>query len=77
MFENPREAGKQELFVNKCSENARSQIVFRTEIFRELSLGDPKKRFMPERYPSDKINYTSPEYVWPIPSEIFVRMFLC
>ena len=33
-------------------------------------------KFMSERYPQDKINYTSPEYVWPIPSEIDVRIFL-
>ena len=28
-------------FFNKCSENSRSQIVFRTDIFRKLSLGAP------------------------------------
>ena len=28
-------------FYNKCSENCRSQIVFRTDIFRKLSLGAP------------------------------------
>ena len=28
-------------FYNKCSENSRSQIVFRTNIFRKLSLGAP------------------------------------
>ena len=34
------EAGKQEIY-NKCSENSRSQIVFRTDIFRKLTLGAP------------------------------------
>ena len=33
------EAGKQEISNNKCSENSRSQIVFRTDIFRKLTLG--------------------------------------
>ena len=33
------EAGKQEISNNKCSENSRSQIVFRTDIFQKLSLG--------------------------------------
>ena len=42
MFENPRR-GKQarNWLDNKCSENSRSQIVFRTDIFRKLSLGAP------------------------------------
>ena len=31
---------------------------------------------MSERYPWNKINYTPPVYVWPIPSEIGVRRFL-
>ena len=34
------ESGKQEIY-NKCSENYRSQIVFRTDIFRKLTLGAP------------------------------------
>ena len=34
------EAGKQEIY-NKCSENSRSQIVFRTDISRKLKLGAP------------------------------------
>ena len=39
-FENPRR-GRQasKKFYNKCSENSRSQIVFRTGIFRKLTLG--------------------------------------
>ena len=42
MFESPRR-GRQasKKFYNKCSENSRSQIVFRTDIFRKLSLGAP------------------------------------
>ena len=28
-------------FYNKCSKNSRSQIVFRTDIFRKLTLGAP------------------------------------
>ena len=35
------EAGSKK-FYNKCSENSRSQIVFRTDIFRKLTLGAPK-----------------------------------
>ena len=34
------EEGKQEIY-NKCSENSRSQIVFRTDISRKLTLGAP------------------------------------
>ena len=34
------EEGKQEIY-NKCSENSRSQIVFRTDISRKLKLGVP------------------------------------
>ena len=37
------EAGKQEISNNKCSDNSRSQIVFRTDIFQKLSLGAPGK----------------------------------
>ena len=36
-----RQAGKN--FCNKCSENSKSQIVFRTGIFRKLTLGAPGK----------------------------------
>ena len=42
MFENPRrgrQAGNK--FYNKCCENSRCQIVFRTDIFRKLTLGAP------------------------------------
>ena len=28
-------------FYNKCSENSRSQFVFRTDIFQKLTLGAP------------------------------------
>ena len=31
-------------YTNKCSENYRSQIVFRTDIFRKLRLGAPDLR---------------------------------
>ena len=34
-----RQASKR--FYNKCSENSRSQIIFRTDIFRKLTLGAP------------------------------------
>ena len=42
MFENPRrEASKK--FYNKCSENFRAQIVFRTDIYQKLKLAAPEK----------------------------------
>ena len=41
MFENPRRQASQK-FYNKCSQNSRSQIVFRTDIFRKLPLGAPE-----------------------------------
>ena len=34
-----RQASKK--FYNKCSDNSSSQIVFRTDIFRKLTLGAP------------------------------------
>ena len=39
------EAGKQDIY-NKCSQNSRSQIVFRTDIFQELSLGAPANSYL-------------------------------
>ena len=41
MFESPRR-GRQARNFTKCSENCRSQIVFRTDIFRKLTLGAPE-----------------------------------
>ena len=41
MFENPRRGRQARNFTIKCSENSRSQIVLRTDIFRKLSLGAP------------------------------------
>ena len=35
------EAGKQGILQQKFRKNSRSQIVFRTDIFRKLSLGAP------------------------------------
>ena len=42
MFENPRR-GRQarNIYCNKSSENSRSQIIFRTDIFRKLTLDAP------------------------------------
>ena len=39
MFENPRRDSQGRNFYNKCSENSRSQIFFRTDIFQKLTLG--------------------------------------
>ena len=36
-----KERQESKKFNNKCSENSRSQIVFRTDIFQKLSLGAP------------------------------------
>ena len=41
MFDNPRRDQASNKFYNKCSENSRSQIVVRTDIFRKLTLGAP------------------------------------
>ena len=43
MLDNPRRDQASNKFYNKCSENSRSQIVFRTDIFRKLTLGAPGK----------------------------------
>ena len=42
MFENHRRGRQARNFTVKCCENSKSQIVFRTDIFRELSLGAPE-----------------------------------
>ena len=47
MFENPRRGRQAKLskkFYNKCSENSRSQIVFRTDIFPKIAVGCPWRR---------------------------------
>ena len=41
MFENPRRGRQAKNLTKKCSENSRSQIVFREGIFRKLTLGAP------------------------------------
>ena len=41
MFENPRRGRQARNFATNVSKNARSQIVFRTDIFRKLTLGAP------------------------------------
>ena len=41
MFENPRRGRQARNIYNKCSENSRSEIVFRTDVFRKLTLGAP------------------------------------
>ena len=47
MLENPRR-GRQAR-NKKCSENSRSQIVFRTDIFGKLALGAPEYSFAIDR----------------------------
>ena len=37
-----KEAGKQEILQQMLTENSISQIVFRTDIFRKLTLGAPE-----------------------------------
>ena len=39
MFQNPRRGRQAKNFYKKCSDNSRSQTVFRTDIFRKLTLG--------------------------------------
>ena len=39
--------GNYKKFYDKCSENSRSQIVFRTDIFQKLSLGAPTECMFP------------------------------
>ena len=41
MFENPRRDRQAKKFDNKCSENSRSQIVFRTDFFPKIDVGCP------------------------------------
>ena len=41
MFENAMRGREARNFTTKCSENSRSQIVLRTDIFRNLTLGAP------------------------------------
>ena len=54
-----------EKFYNKCPENSRSQIVFRADIFRKLTLGAPAMTNKPwlkmnaKQTNKDKINVSS------------------
>ena len=41
MFENPGRGRQARNFRNKCSENSRSQIVFRTDIFPKIDVWVP------------------------------------
>ena len=41
MFENPRKGRQARNLKKKCLENSRSQMAFRTDIFRKLTLGAP------------------------------------
>ena len=41
MFENPRRGRQARNFTANVPKNSSSQIVFRTDIFRKLSLGAP------------------------------------
>ena len=43
MFKNPRRGRQARNFTTNVPKNSRSQIVFRTDIFRKLSLGAPGK----------------------------------
>ena len=45
------------LLYNKCSENSRAQIVFRTDIFQKLTLGAPD--YSDEKFISNDLNTTS------------------
>ena len=45
MFENPRR-GRQARLYNKCSENSRSQIVFRLRYFPKIEVGCPCSLFL-------------------------------
>ena len=49
VFENHRRGQASKKFYNKCSENSRSQIVFRTDIFGKLALGAPEYSFAIDR----------------------------
>ena len=42
-------------FYKKCSENSRSQMVFRTNIFRKLTLGAPALPYIDESEASSKL----------------------
>ena len=60
MFENPRTRQASKKFYNKCSENSGSEIVFRTDILRKLTLEGI--RFLPCNRP---INYSKEsDIIW-------------
>ena len=63
MFENPRRGRQAKKFYNKCSENSRSQIIFRTHIFRKLTLGAPDQK--PTLVPSLDICHLLTPSLWP------------
>ena len=66
MFENPRTRQASKEFYHKCS---RSQIVFRTDMFRKLTLGAP------EPYISGKVMIDSIAFYLFIEAEISESIF--
>ena len=66
MFENPRRQASKK-FYNKCFENSRSQIVFRTDIFRKLTLGAPdmyyKERCCKKKFKINALFFHLPRYL--------------
>ena len=56
MFENPRRGRQARNFTKKCSENSRSQIVFRTDIFRKLTLGAPGVKHICDKRIKDDVS---------------------
>ena len=66
MLENPRR-GRQarNIYYNKCSENSRSQIVFRTDIFRKLTLDAPDHTKNKSRMGAIRVKRNARKRIWP------------
>ena len=56
------------LLYNKCSENSRAQIVFRTDIFQKLTLGAPD--YSDEKFISNDLNTTSKTHLSWLPDNV-------
>ena len=76
-FENPRRGRRSKKVNNKCFENSRSQIVFRTDSFHKLSLGAPERLGTQVCYLSAWLGFdvVTPERVGDIVRSLLVQSF--
>ena len=63
-------------FYSKCSQNSRSQIVFRTDIFRKLTLGAPERLWVASVHAIKRFFFKFELFSSKVVSEEFFRRIL-